>query len=147
MSDNDEASRGERPVVAAPPDLHARYESDADTYATLRIYAFSAEGHPLVLGFGGTRLVRPEVAETKMTYVGVHTPFGPPLAGPFTPAPAGLVALFSDGRELPVLFYDVHGRTVLTDPDDVTCDLVLAETIADVERVEFRPAPSEPTPG
>jgi len=86
------------------------------------------------------------VAETKMTYVGVHTPFGPPLAGPFTPAPAGLVVMFTDGREQPVLFYDVHGRAVLMDPDDVTCDLVLAETVADVQRVEFRVELGESTP-
>jgi hypothetical protein len=151
MSDNTyEVVRGDRPAVAAPPDLHARYETDdgpPGTYGTLRIYAFSAEGHPLVLEPGGTRLVRPEVAETKMSYVGVHTPFGPPLAGPFTPAPAGLVAMFADGREQPVLFYDAHGRAVLMDPDDVTCDLVLAETVADVHRVEFRPVPGEPTSG
>lgn len=141
MSDNPyEVTRGERPAVAAPPDLKARYETDTGTYGTLRIYAFSAEGHPLVLEPGDTRLVRPEVAETKMTYVGVHTPFGPPLAGPFTPAPAGLVVMFADGREQPVLFYDVHGRAVLMDLDDVTCDLVLAETVADVRRVEFRPS-------
>lgn len=142
MSDNHEMPRGEQPAVAAPPDLHARYETDAGTYATLQIYAFSAEGHPLVLGPGGTRLMRPEVAETKMTYVGIHMPVGPPLAGPFTTAPAGLVAVFSDGREQPVLFYDVHGRPVLIDPHDVTCDLVLAETVADLERVELRPAPA-----
>jgi hypothetical protein len=146
MSDNYEVPRGERPAVAAPPDLHARYEAGAGTYATSRVYAFSAEGHPLVLGFGGTRLVRPEVAETKMTYVGIHAPFGPPLAGPFTPAPVGLLAVFADGRKQPVLFYDVHGRTVLMDPDDVACNLVLAEAVADVERVEFRPAQGEPAP-
>jgi len=82
-----------------------------------------------VLNPGDNRLVRPEVlAKVKMTYAGIHTPFGPPLAGPFTPAPAGLVAVFADGREQPVLFYDVHGRAVLMDADDVTCDLVLAET-------------------
>lgn len=148
MSEYSAVARGERPAVAAPPDLHARYETDgAGTYVTSRIYAFSAEGHPLVLGPGDTQLVRPEVvAETKMTYVGVHTPFGPPLAGPFTPAPAGLVAVFSDGREQPVLFYDVHGRAVLMDSDDVTCDLVLAETVADLRRVEFRAARGEPAP-
>jgi len=68
MSDNPyEVTRGERPAVAAPPDLKARYETDTGTYGTLRIYAFSAEGHPLVLEPGDTRLVRPEVAETKMT--------------------------------------------------------------------------------
>lgn len=145
MSDKYEVPWGERPAVAAPPDLHARYETDAGTYATTRIYAFSAEGHPLVLRFG-KQLVRPEVAETKMTYVGVHVPFGPPLAGPFTPAPTGLVAVFSDGREQPVLFYDVHGRAVLIDFDDVTCDLVLAETVTDLQRVEFRSVSGEPAP-
>ncbi|MGH3753730.1 MAG: hypothetical protein ACRDRP_13735 [Pseudonocardiaceae bacterium] len=62
------------------------------------------------------------------------------------PAPAGLVAVFSDGRERPVLFYDVHGRAVLMDLDDVTCDLVLAEIVADTVRVEFRPARGEPAP-
>jgi hypothetical protein len=112
MNDNYDVPQDERPAVAAPPDLHARYESGAGTYATSRIYAFSVDGHPLVLGFDGRRLVRPEVAETKMTYVGAHTPFGPPLAGPFTPAPTGLVAVFADGREQSVLFYDVHGRAV-----------------------------------
>lgn len=81
-----------------------------------------------------------------MTYVGVHVPFGPPLAGPFTAAPAVLVAVFADGREGPVLFYDLHGRAVLMDPDDVLCDLVLAETVADVVRVEFRPTPGESAP-
>lgn len=58
MNDNIEVPRGERPAVAAPPDLHARYEGDG-TYMTAQIYAFSAEGRPLVLD--GTRLVRPEV--------------------------------------------------------------------------------------
>ncbi|GLZ30884.1 hypothetical protein Lesp02_30730 [Lentzea sp. NBRC 105346] len=145
MSDNYEVPRDERPAVAAPPDLHARYETEAGAYGTLRIYAFSEDGYPLVLGLDD-RLVRPEVAQTKMSYVGIHTPHGPPLAGPFTPAPVGLVAVFSDGREQPVLFYDVHGRAVLMDPDDVTCDLVLAENLAGTVRVEFRPAPGEPAP-
>lgn len=141
MSDNHEVLWGERPAVPAPPDLHARYETDGGTYATSRIYAFNADGYPLVLG--DTRLVRPEVAETKMTYVGVHTPYGPPLTGPFTTAPTGLVAVFSDGREQPVLFYDVHGRAVVMDTDDVTCDLALAESLVDLVRVDFPPTPDE----
>lgn len=145
MSDDYEVPQGERPAVAAPPDLLARYETGAGTYVTTPIYAFSAEGHPLVLMPGGRRLVRP-VDTDKMTYSGVHTPMGPPLTGPFAPAPAGLVAVFADGREQPVLFYDVHGRAVLMDLDDVTCNLVLAETLTDVQRVEVRPAPGQPTP-
>jgi len=145
MSDNHEMPRSERPAVAAPPDLRARYDTDAGTYVTSRIYAFSTEGYPLVLGLDN-RLVRPEVAQPKMNYVGIHTPFGPPIAGPFTPAPKGLLAVFSDGREQPVLFYDVHGRAVLMDPDDVTCDLVLAEMVADTARVEFRPVTGDVAP-
>lgn len=133
---------GERPAVPAPPGLHAEYKTDIGTIGTLRIYAFSTEGHPLVLTPDGDRLVRPEVAETKMTYVGVHTPFGPPLTGPFTSAPPGLVAVFSDGHEEPVLYYDVYGRAALMDENDVTCDLVLAENINEVVRVEYRRSPT-----
>ncbi|MEU8416987.1 hypothetical protein AB0C24_29730 [Amycolatopsis japonica] len=141
--DNGERARGEWPAVAAPPGLRARFEDDPHKPGvTTPIYAFSNEGHPLVLGPGGTRLVRPEMAGVKLPYTGIDVQFGPPLAGPFTPAPAGLVAVFDDGRERPVLFYDVHGRAVLMDPDDVTCDLVLAETIPDLKRVDFRPAPA-----
>lgn len=149
---NYEVPWSERPAVAAPPDLHARYDTGRtpagrDSYVTTPIYAFSVAGHALVFDEGSHRLVRPEVLagdQTKMTYTGIHTPLtGPPLAGPFTPAPAGLVAVFSDEREQPVLFYDVHGRAVLMDTADVTCDLVLAENIADLVRVDYR---REPTP-
>jgi hypothetical protein len=143
VSDNDEVPWGARPAVAAPPDLYARYGTEPNRGVISRIYAFSAEGHPLVLGLDDT-LVRADVAQTKLPYAGIHTPFGPPLAGPFTPAPAGLVAVFTDGRERPVLFYDIHGRAVLMDTDDVTCDLVLAETATGLQRVEMRPAPGEP---
>jgi len=145
MSDNHAIPPGERPAVPAPADLHAGYQTDTGTpaTATLRIYAFSTEGHPLVLAPGGTRLVPPWVAETKMTYTGVHTPYGPPLTGPFTPAPPGLVAVFKDGHEQPVLYYDVHGRAVLMNMDDVTCDLFLAESTNDVVRVEYRPSATD----
>lgn len=144
--DNSEVPSGERPAVAAPPGLRARYEDDPHKPGlTTPVYAFSDEGHPLVLNPGDTRLVRPEMAGSKLPYVGIDVQLGPPLAGPFTPAPTGLVAVFDDGREQPVPFYDVHGRAVLMDPGDVTCDLVLAETIADLKRVDFRPAPGEPT--
>jgi hypothetical protein len=57
-----------------------------------------------------------------------------------------LVVVFADDREQPVLFYDVHGRAVLMDSEDVTRNLVLVDTVADVQRVEFRPASGEPTP-
>jgi hypothetical protein len=140
MRDNNAIPSGERPAVPAPADLHAEYKTDTGTSATLRIYAFSTEGHPLVLAPGGNRLVRPEVAERKMSYTGVHTPYGPALTGPFTPAPPGLVAVFKDGHEQPVLYYDVHGRAVLMDMDDITCDLFLAESTNDVVRVEYRPS-------
>jgi hypothetical protein len=142
---NDEALGDERPAVPAPPDLHALYETDARTRVTSRIYAFSLEGYPLILGLGGKRLVRPESVETPvMTYTGIDVSPGPPLAGPFTSAPEGLVAVFDDGSEQPVLFYDIHGRAVLINRDDVTCDLVLAEEIRALNRVEFRPAPDGP---
>ncbi|MER6667416.1 hypothetical protein ABT256_22920 [Amycolatopsis japonica] len=141
--DNGERARGEWPAVAAPPGLRARFEDDPHKPGvTTPIYAFSNEGHPLVLSPDGTRLVRPEMAGARLPYTGIDVQFGPPLTGPFTSAPAGLVAVFDDGRERPVLFYDVHGRAVLMDPDDVTCDLVLAETIPDLKRVDFRPAPA-----
>ncbi|QFU86990.1 hypothetical protein [Amycolatopsis sp. YIM 10] len=146
--DNGEMPWGERPAVAAPPGLCAKYADDlCKPGVTTPIYAFSDEGRPLVLSSGGRLLVRadrPEMVGVLLPYVGIDVQFGPPLAGPFTPAPAGLVAVFDDGRERPVLFYDVHGRAVLMDPDDVTCDLVLAETIADLKRVDFRPVSGEP---
>lgn len=149
--DNDEAPRGERPAVAAPPGLLARYQDDPRKPGlTTPIYAFSDEGRPLVLNPGGTLMVRadrPEMAGSQLPYAGIDVQFGPPLAGPFTPAPAGLVAVFDDGRERPVLFYDLHGRAVLMNLDDVACDLVLAETIADLKRVDFRSSPGAPELG
>jgi len=45
MSDNYEVSWSDRPAVAAPPDLHARYETDRPgAYVTTPIYAFSVQG-------------------------------------------------------------------------------------------------------
>jgi len=42
---------------------------------TLPIYAFSVDGHPLVVEVGGTRLVRAEVGlGPGMTYVGIARP-------------------------------------------------------------------------
>ncbi|GAA1982947.1 hypothetical protein [Amycolatopsis minnesotensis] len=147
MSDDNGVVRGERPAVAAPPGLLAKYQSDPHKGGlTSPIYAFSDEGRPLVLDPDGTRLVpaeRADLAGSKLPYVGIDVRFGPPLTGPFTPAPAGLVAVFDSGRERPVLFYDVHGRPVLIDPHDVTCALVLAENLAELKRVEFRPAPGQ----
>jgi hypothetical protein len=150
MSDNDGVPWGERPAVAAPPGLLARYQDDSHKGGlTTEIYAFSVEGHPLVLGLN-RRLVRadrPELVGSKLPYAGIDVRLGgPPLAGPFTPAPTGMVAVFSDGREQPVLFYDVHGRVALMNLDDPCCDLVLAETLPDMRRVEFRPASGEPAP-
>lgn len=139
MNDNNAISKGERPAVPAPADLHAEYRTIGYPSMTSQIYAFSTEGHPLVLAPGGTHLVRPEEANTRTPYVGIYSP-GPPLTGPFTPAPEGLVAVFRDGHEQPVLYYDIHGRAVLMDTADVTCDLFLAESTNDVLRVEYRPS-------
>jgi len=147
MRYNDAIPSGERPAVPAPPDLYAEYKDDPGRPTggvTTRIYAFSIEGHPLVLDHGGSRLVRPEaLANGKMTYVGIQLPVGPPLTGPFTPAPPGLVAVFGDGHEEPVLYYDVHGRAVLMIKDHASCDLFLAEDANDVVRVEYRPSATE----
>lgn len=72
----DETDRVTPQTVVAPADR----PGDAPPSGQLRVR--TAPGHPLVLGLGGTRLVRPEVAETKMTCVGVHTPLGPPGRSP-----------------------------------------------------------------
>jgi hypothetical protein len=108
---------------------------------TLPIYAFSVDGHPLVEEYGGTRLVRAEVgAGPRMTYIGIRLPQDPPLTGPFTPALHKLVAVFHDGHEEPILYYDVHGRPVLLIEDEGTCYLALAEHNRDLKRMEHRPS-------
>lgn len=144
MTDGDEIPSSERPAVPAPPDLHAEYRIDPEDPhggATLPIYAFSVEGHPLVEEYGGTRLVRAEVgAGPEMTYIGIRLPEDPPLTGPFTPALPGPVAVFHSGHEEPILYYDVHGRPVLLVKDEGTCYLALAENLSDVKRIEHRPS-------
>ncbi|XVV05956.1 hypothetical protein ACQPW3_11415 [Actinosynnema sp. CA-248983] len=139
MNDNHANPQGQRPAVPAPADLRARYDTGGGSYVTTPIYAFSAEGHPLVLPHGDARLVHPEALEGgKMVYSGVDLPQAPPLTGPFTSAPTGLIAVFADGHEQPVLYYDIHGRAVLMDEDDITCDLILAERTNGLTRVEYR---------
>jgi len=146
MSDNHAVTPpGERPAVPAPPGLLAEYKTGGPGLVTTPIYAFSTDGHPLVLE--GDRLIRADaLGQQKMVFDGIYTPFGPPLTGPFTPAPPGLVAVFDDGREQPVVFYDVHGRAVLINEEDVTCDLVLAEALDRTVRVDYRPAANRPVP-
>jgi hypothetical protein len=60
--------------------------------------------------------------------------------GPFTPAPAGMIAVFSGGRRLPIVYYDVHGRPVCIDDGDKSRVLfTLDEDDEQLTRIEGHP--------
>lgn len=142
MNDNNGIPAGERPAVPAPPNLRAEYKTDPKNprpASWIPVYAFSTEGHPLVLAPDDTRLVRAEVAFPGMTCVGIRQPSEPPMTGPFTPAPPGLTAVFHDGHEEPIPYFDLDGRPVLVFQDEAVCYLTLTDHHRDVKRVEYRP--------
>jgi hypothetical protein len=81
------------------------------------VYGFTAAGQPPVLDKQAASLTSVgailKPGETARIQTRDTRPFT--AVGPFTPAPAGMIAVFSDGRRLPVVYYDVHGRPVCID--------------------------------
>ena len=119
--------------------LQAVYVNRGGSRRVCTVYGFTANGQPLVLNDDGTRLVTVwGLKSVQQQFLGVQRPDNPPLTGPFTPAPAGLVAVFQDGRKVPVVFYDVHGRAVLLGEDDHR-NLYLAEEDEALVRIEGNP--------
>jgi hypothetical protein len=103
------------------------------------VHAFTADGAPLVLGKRGL--------ESAFSAAGPQETFDHlrprlaglgPAAGPFTPAPPGLVAEFDDSVQ-PVLFFGRHGRPVLVDNDPLGRALYLAEEDEALLRITGQP--------
>lgn len=136
----DVAGVGDLNTYAAIPvsePLHAVYAGTGRGRShTREVYGFTASGDPLVLNDDGTRLV-PAWKENGQRYR-VERPDNPPLRGPFSAAPAGMFAVFHDGRRMPVVFYDVHGRAVLIGNDDDR-SLYLAVEDTEFARIEGGP--------
>lgn len=86
---------------------------------TAAVHAFTGDGTPLVLGkrglmrAGSAARSGEEFDHLRAVAVGP----GRGAAGPFTPAPPGLVAEFATSSQ-PILFFDRYGRPVLIDNDD-----------------------------
>ncbi|WP_432845580.1 hypothetical protein ACQPXB_32720 [Amycolatopsis sp. CA-161197] len=123
--------------VSFPGDLVAPVGEDV-----LVPFGFTADRYALVLSEGLGRLVKAFSAARKLeTFEGVKSPrttAGPTgIRGPFTPAPPGMIVVFSDGttRE-PVRYFDVLGRPVLIDLDSKSRALYLAQEDEGIVRIE-----------
>ncbi len=129
-----------RPLVAvfvAMPGGEVRHEA---------VHGFSAAGHPLVLGADRRALVEAWRAPSRDEhFAGVEPdPERPGVTGPFTPAPAGMVAVFDDGRSVPAPFYDRYGRVVLLGDDACGRELYLAGDDPALVRIHIPGPPGQP---
>jgi hypothetical protein len=90
------------------------YSKKASRRRSMPVYGFTAAGQPLVVDPQGARLVSAagvvKAGETMWIQAREEKPEA--AVGPFTPAPAGMTAVYEDGRRLPIVYYDVHGRPV-----------------------------------
>lgn len=92
----------------------------------LTVHGFTASGHALVLDPSSNHLVRVwEATQTGGVFQRIQRRTTTPTAatGPFTPAPPGLFAMFRDETRVPVVFYDVHGRPVIIDKEELSHEL------------------------
>ena len=131
--------------------LEAVYEGSAagqPWYRGAPVLAFTAAGTALVLDYERGRLVPAERYEDGGggRFLRVQPSDLPPMSGPFTPAPAGMIAFFKDGSHTPVVFYDVLGRAVLMS-DFENRELYLAESDPLFIRIDGGPVVSPPTTG
>lgn len=131
-----------------PLDVLIFNDANKTTVRRLPVYGFTADGNPLVLDPREARLVSAnailaagERARITQRYVAPYA-----AVGPFTPAPGGMIAVFSDGRRLPILYYDVHGRAVCADNDARSRTLfVLDDEDEEPIRIEgYPPVPDAP---
>lgn len=128
-------------AIPATEPLEAMYQT-TNRLVNHPVYGFTASGDPLVLDDDSGRLVRAwENLRSGHKFIGLRRRSKPPLTGPFTPAPPGMVAVFTDGHTAPVVFYDVYGRAVLMGEDE-TRELYLAEEDEALVRVDGGPRPS-----
>ncbi|WP_143249890.1 hypothetical protein [Amycolatopsis sacchari] len=131
--------------VAIPPaeQLEVVYvNTESGGRRTRRVYGFTAGGDALVVPNSGARLVAAhrEAKPNERLHIRRRSDdYSDRPVGPFTPAPKGLTAVFTDGRRLPIAYYDVHGRSVCID-DDAACWLfVVHEDNEVLARVEEEP--------
>lgn len=111
-------------------------------WRSMPVYGFTASGQPLVLDPQRAKLVTisfmVNAGETARIQAREVRPEG--AVGPFTPAPAGMTAVFDDGRRLPIVFYDVHGRPVsVFDGDKSRVLFVVDEDDDGLVRIEGGP--------
>ncbi|MEV4601319.1 hypothetical protein AB0K15_28445 [Amycolatopsis sp. NPDC049253] len=129
-------------IPAAEP-LEAVYRHDeTGDERTATVHGFTADRYALVLNEGLGRLVRARhAARQHETFEGIKPPrttAGPTgIRGPFTPAPPGMIVVFSDGttRE-PIRCFDSLGRPVLIDLEPTSRALYLAQEDEGILRIE-----------
>jgi hypothetical protein len=99
--------------AAEPLDVVIRDKKTKREHAQA-VYGFTADGRPLVLDRQRAKLVPVSSILTadQSARIEARSAQRFDAVGPFTPAPTGMVALFSDGRRLPIVYYDIHGRAV-----------------------------------
>lgn len=136
-------------TTAAP--LHAVYKhKKAGHQRTEPVLGFTADRAALVLDEATGRLVRARsAAGSSWTLEAVrpaHSIGGPTEArGPFTPAPPGMEAVFSDGSREPIRYFDVYGRPVLIDREPTSRSLYLAQEDEGIAAIEGPADPSSET--
>jgi hypothetical protein len=129
-------------IPAVEPLEVAIYDKKTKGQYRRTVYGFTAAGQPLVLDKQGGAVVpvgailKPgETAHIQKRDTRPYT-----AVGPFTSAPAGMTAVFSDGRRLPVVYYDVHGRpTCIYDGEKSRVLIALDEDDEELVRIEGDP--------
>lgn len=139
---------GEHVAIAATVPLKVSLlNRSTKAFRSLDVHGFTASGQPLVLN--GTRLVQAfratEPDETVHNVYPVAAGGGDPTdpVGPFTPAPAGMTAVLSDGNQLPVVYYDVHGRACAIDREPISRALFVLEEDDGLVRIDLPPSATE----
>lgn len=133
-----------RVAIAPATPLVVFYRNrSTQTFRRATVHGFNGSGEPLVVD--GNRLIRAVAAARPDETVDSIRPEGPTdrrdghPVGPFTPAPAGMTAVFSDAT-LPVAFYDVYGRACAIDRDPGARSLFVLEDDEGLVRID---GPSE----
>lgn len=109
-------------------------------FRSLPVYGFTAAGEPLVpAGAHLTRAVAAAAPDESVHSILPETPserLENPV-GPFTPAPAGMTAVFDDGSRLPVAYYDVHGRACAINLEPISRTLFVLEEGEGLVRIDL----------
>lgn len=128
-------------IPAAEPLVALYRHTTTSVQRRLTVHGFTADGRALVLDSSSGRLVRTwEAAGDGERLVAVlprDRAHETPAVGPFTPAPPGLTAVFTGGRQVPVLFYDLYGRPAVIDGEEKGRCLYLATEDEALERIVY----------